>query len=429
MVLKKEPLLKKILDGLSVLRSACEDRGKLGLLDLHVLAESFFCPFLNETYGLNLKVLKTRHPAVDLGDTKAGVAFQITADNSKEKIQDTLDKHLANNLVSVYPSVKVLIIGKRKPTYTVTIPKRITFDQATDVLDIQTLGAEISKMGTARIGRLAEIISAEIINTDVKAKATKPTAVLEVSLNGEILKLPETTCTFAPNAGWGLDLVFHNISGEVMEASDYSIAFILPRELFVERNWHIAIPVHKNPVRINGSDILFEMTQFGRLLPGARERHSVVIRAGEDSVELGESVAITIQVHNKYGKTDYPVKLAVVTTDENLAAIQHRNALPSQANQAAILMLTGFIQTLEGGTRNLPPVSWKRTFSPFDPECAHLSKKQMIQRLFSTTDHEQLVLYLGAVRGMYAKLMQRRDVQTKYVVVCQAFGVSYDDLI
>jgi hypothetical protein len=59
MVLKKEPLLKTVVDGLSILRAACESRGKLGLTDLHHLAESFLCPFLNEAYGLNLKVLET----------------------------------------------------------------------------------------------------------------------------------------------------------------------------------------------------------------------------------------------------------------------------------------------------------------------------------------------------------------------------------
>lgn len=92
--------------------------------------------------------------------------------------------------------------------------------------------------------------------------------------------------------------------------------------------------------------------------------------------------------------------------------------------------MQSFVQTLEGGdTQNLPAVSWKRTFTPIDPECANLSKKGMIRRLFSTTDHAKLVIYLGAVKGMYAKLMRRRDVQAKYAKVCQAFGISYDELV
>jgi hypothetical protein len=156
----------------------------------------------------------------------------------------------------------------------------------------------------------------------------------------------------------------------------------------------------------------------------------VPIKVSEDNpVELGESIAITVLVHTKYGKTEYPVKLTVVTDDDNLPAVQKRAGKTTKANQAAILMLTGFIQTLEGGTKNLPPVSWKRTFSPLDPECANLTKKEMIRRLFSNTEHDTLVLYLGAVKGMYAQQMRRREVQTKYAAVCQDFGVDYDELI
>jgi hypothetical protein len=109
MVLKKELFLKTVVDGLSILRTSCESRGKLGLTDLHHLAESFFCPFLNEAYRLNLKVLESGHPAIDLADAKARVAFQISSDNSKAKMQNTLDTYSAKKLFSTYPSVKILI--------------------------------------------------------------------------------------------------------------------------------------------------------------------------------------------------------------------------------------------------------------------------------------------------------------------------------
>lgn len=281
MVLKKEPSLKTVVDGLSILRAACEGRGKLGLTDLHVLAESFFCPFLNEAYKLKLKVLKTGHPAIDLGDAKAGEAFQITSDNSKKKIQDTLDTYSAKKLFATYPLLKVLIIGTRRDAYTLRIPEGVAFDQAADILDVHTLGDYIMQMDTARVMRMADIINAEIAHGDFGARS---------------------------------------------------------------------------------------------------------------------------------------------------APIQRRVGKTTKANQAAILMLTSFIQTLEGGTKNLPPVSWKRTFSPLDPVCANLTKKEMIRRLFSKTEHDTLVLYLGAVKGMYAQQMQRRDVQTKYAAVCQAFGVDYNEL-
>lgn len=430
MVLKKEPLLKIVVDGLNILRAACEGRAKLGLTDLHVLAESFFCPFLNEAYGLKLKVLKTGHPAIDLGDSKAGKAFQITSDNSKRKIQDTLDTYSARKLFATYPSLKVLIIGTRRNAYTLCIPKGVAFDQATDILDVHAISDYIKQMGSAQLKRLADIIEAEIAHGDFNARSARSSSALEVSLNGEVLKLPETTCTYAPDADWYADLVIHNTSGEVMEAGDFSIAFVVPRQLYIKDEWHVRPPVYKHPVRLGEADVLYELTQFNRLLPGARERYGVPIKVIEDEpVEVGENIAITVQVHTKYGKKEYPVKLSVVTDDDNLAAVQKRAGKTTKANQAAITLLTSFIQNLEDGTKNLPPVSWKRTFSPLDPECANLTKKDMIRRLFSNAGHDTLVLYLGAVKGMYAKQMRRRDVRTKFTAVCQAFGVDCDELV
>jgi hypothetical protein len=430
MVLKKEPLLKTVVDGLSILRAACESRGKLGLTDLHHLAESFFCPFLNAAYGLNLEVLKTGHPAIDLGDAKARIAFQITSDSSKAKIQDTLDTYSAKKLFSTYPSVKVLIIGTRRDTYSLRLPKGVAFDQARDVLDVHTIGADIKKMETAKVKRLADIVSAEIVNADLSLKSARSSSALEVSLNGEVLKLPDTTCTYAPDAGWHADIVIHNTSGEVMESGDFSISFVFPQRLYIKDEWNLRPPVYKHPVRLGTADVLYELTQFNRLLPGARERYGVPISVDEDDlVEVGETIAIKVLVHTKYGKMEYPVKLSVVTSDDNLAAVQNRAGKTTQANQAAILLLTSFIQSLEGGTKNLPPVSWKRTFSPLDPDCANLSKKEMIRRLFSNTGHDRLVLYLGAVKGMYARQMIRRDVETRFAAVCQAFGVRFDELV
>jgi hypothetical protein len=430
MVLKKEQPFKTIIDGLSSLRTACAGRGKQGLFDLHILAESFFCPFLNEVYGLNLKVLKTGQPGIDLGDPKTGIAFQITSDDSKAKIQDTLTTYSAKKLFATYPSLKILIIGERRPVYTITVPKGVKFDQATDILDVHLLGAEIKPMGAARIGRLADIVSAEIVSPDVQAKGTKAADRLEVSLNGEMMRLPETACPFAPYAGWGVDLVLRNTSREVMEAEDYSIAFVLPHQLCIKDDWTSGVPDYNNPVVLNKSETLYQLGKFSRLLPGARVRSSVVIGVDEKKpVKVGDTIAIKVHAHTKHGQMEYPVKLVVATGDKNLAALQQRAGKASQANQAAILQLNSFIQTLEGGSKNLPPVSWKRTFGPLDSECAQLTKKQMIQRLFSTTDHQKLVLYLGALRGMYAASMLRGDIRNKYAKVCLAFGVSPDELV
>lgn len=170
MVLKKEPLLKTVIDGLMMLKVSCEGRGKLGLVDLNHLAEAFFCRFLNEAYDLELKVLKTGHSAIDLADAAAGVAYQITSDNTKAKIQETLKNFATKKLFLKYPSIKILIIGNRKEKYSLRIPNEVTFDDASDVFDIRTIGEDIKRMKTAKVKKLADIVNEEIQSANILSK-------------------------------------------------------------------------------------------------------------------------------------------------------------------------------------------------------------------------------------------------------------------
>ena len=111
--------------------------------------------------------------------------------------------------------------------------------------------------------------------------------------------------------------MIHNISAEVIEPGDISIAFVLPQKLYINDEWDVKVPIYKTPVLLGKSGVLYELTQFSRLLPGVRERYGVPIKVSEDQpVELGETIAITVQVHTKYCKTEFPVRLSVVADDD-----------------------------------------------------------------------------------------------------------------
>lgn len=325
MVLKKEFTLKKVIDGLSLLRVACEARAKLGLTDLQVVAEAFFCPLLNEVFELKLRTLKTGHPAIDLGDPIAGVGFQITTDNRKQKIQDTLDVYARKGLFATYPSLKVLIIGNRRSTYTLRIPKSVAFDAYKDVLDLHTLGDHIKHMGASQLRGLAKFIDAEIANEELGIRSAPASRAVSISLNGKPLNRPETDCQFAPYAGWRTEMVIHNTSGNVIESGDVSIAFVVPPQLRIISDWDERFPVYKYPVRLSKSEVLYELTNFSRILPGARETYGVPIRLSEDAlIEVGKRIAIKVQVHTRDGQLDYPVKLTIVNDDDLLCTSPKR---------------------------------------------------------------------------------------------------------
>ena len=73
--------------------------------DLNVLAEDILCPILNLLYGLDLKPLgrvAANVPAVDLGDDKSRIAYQVTSESTPSKVTHTLDTFLKHNLQSRY---------------------------------------------------------------------------------------------------------------------------------------------------------------------------------------------------------------------------------------------------------------------------------------------------------------------------------------
>lgn len=99
------------------------------------------------------------------------------------------------------------------------------------------------------------------------------------------------------------------------------------------------------------------------------------------------------------------------------------------AEPRAVARLIAFVQYLENGGY-LPPRSWKKTFGVFHPEYANMSKLDMAERLFSTTNRADLVTYLEAVKGMYAELFYGvGGVEEKFVKVCSAFGIDFDELV
>jgi hypothetical protein len=98
------------------------------------------------------------------------------------------------------------------------------------------------------------------------------------------------------------------------------------------------------------------------------------------------------------------------------------------AEPRAVAKLIAFVQFLESDG-HLPSRSWRRTFEVFHAEYATMNKLDMATRLFSTTNRADLIAYLEAVKGMYATLFNNVGVEQKFVSVCNAFGICYEELI
>lgn len=111
--------LGEIIDEFASLSAQVALRCRLGFTDLNVISEDFFKDILNiilSTSLINLNVDRSNEPALDLGDKLNKLAFQVTSTSNVAKVHKTL-KALTVEQKSDYSTIRILIIGKKKSSY------------------------------------------------------------------------------------------------------------------------------------------------------------------------------------------------------------------------------------------------------------------------------------------------------------------------
>jgi hypothetical protein len=183
MVFKRSDSLAAIADGLALIKSSCEQRGLLKLFDNHVVAQHFFCRFLNAAFGLRLvqmDEIRANYPAIDLGDLTNRVAYQVTTERRSDKVQHTLDKFVEHGLEKHYDTLRILIIGDRQSTYkSVVVPAQLPFDCDRDIMGIAELVKYVGTLNSDQLESLQAILAEEV----------RPPGSGQDSLGGDALKL------------------------------------------------------------------------------------------------------------------------------------------------------------------------------------------------------------------------------------------------
>ena len=99
--MKRTQYFNYIVNKLSALSVAINQKGKLNILDLHMHSEDFYLHFLNELYGWQLENLnKKLHnvESIDLIDNTNKIVIQVSATITREKIQSALTKEILKNI-------------------------------------------------------------------------------------------------------------------------------------------------------------------------------------------------------------------------------------------------------------------------------------------------------------------------------------------
>ena len=75
-----------------------------------------------------------------------------------------------------------------------------------------------------------------------------------------------------------------------------------------------------------------------------------------------------------------------------------------------------------------PQHGWSKTFSAIDRSYETLTRNEIINRVFATSNRDDLVTYLETMKYMYQNQLSDEKTLQRFVRVCNAFGIDYDEL-
>ena len=154
--MERKELIDKIAYYASFFVSWIKGQAAMNSYDLNVHAENAFIPILDRVFDLkliNANQLKINHPAIDLIDGEKGVAFQLTATTTGEKVVDTLKKFVDNDLHKTYSTLYIFILTEKSTKYNTAKINNITngkfnFDIEKHIIDYRDILRKIHFLNT-----------------------------------------------------------------------------------------------------------------------------------------------------------------------------------------------------------------------------------------------------------------------------------------
>lgn len=156
-----------ITSRLSYLSSEVRLSGSMNLHDSNVLLEDVFKEILNITYGLELQnanLIKQNIKAIDLIDCSTKTFIQVSSDNSKAKVQTSLDKIELPKYEGY--TFKFVCISKgvsHLKKHHFNVPKGISFNAETDCYDDKRILRDVLAKDIDTIRKLASYLEKSIL--------------------------------------------------------------------------------------------------------------------------------------------------------------------------------------------------------------------------------------------------------------------------
>lgn len=100
--MNRDKFISYINEKLSILITQTQLYGTLNISALNIHCENFYRDLLNILYQLDLKNTNfncSNYAAIDLKDDNNKIAYQVTSNYSKKKVQDTVSKFIEKNYI------------------------------------------------------------------------------------------------------------------------------------------------------------------------------------------------------------------------------------------------------------------------------------------------------------------------------------------
>ena len=156
-----------ITSRLAYLSSEVRLNGSINLHDSNVLSEDVFKEILNIIYGLKLQnanLIKQNIKAIDLIDCSSKTIIQVSSDNSKTKVQTSLDKiELPKYDGYTFKFVCISKEVSHLKKHHFNVPEGISFNAETDCYDDKRILKDVSAKDIDTIRKLASYLEESIL--------------------------------------------------------------------------------------------------------------------------------------------------------------------------------------------------------------------------------------------------------------------------
>lgn len=160
--------------------------------DLAVISEHTICGLLNLLYGWNLRNANTsKHanfPSVDLVDPEAGIAVQVTVDNSVKKVDHTLEKFREHKLNRQFTRLIIMVITTDDPTPTMKNREDGCFYGERDIWNVSRLLKDVeNEKYVEKLQKIAEYLSRELGYGEYAAEKEKESIPVQPAFSTQVL--------------------------------------------------------------------------------------------------------------------------------------------------------------------------------------------------------------------------------------------------